>query len=41
LGIGLSLSKQIMQLHGGDIQPETELGKGASFKMVFEYDEQL
>ena len=34
-GIGLSLSKQIMQLHGGDIQLETELGKGASFKMVF------
>ena len=34
-GIGLSLSKQIMQLHGGDIQLETELGKGATFKMVF------
>ena len=34
-GIGLSLSKQIMQLHGGDIQLETELGKGASFRMVF------
>lgn len=34
-GIGLSLSKQIMQLHGGDIQLETKLGKGATFKMVF------
>ncbi|WP_323755963.1 sensor histidine kinase [Roseivirga sp.] len=34
-GIGLSLSKQIMQLHGGDIQLETELGKGATFRMVF------
>jgi len=34
-GIGLSLSKQIMQLHGGDILLETELGKGATFRMVF------
>ncbi|KYG74752.1 histidine kinase/DNA gyrase B/HSP90-like ATPase [Roseivirga ehrenbergii] len=36
-GIGLSLSKQIMQLHGGDIQLETELGKGATFRMVFHH----
>ncbi|PIQ49104.1 MAG: hypothetical protein COW03_06085 [Cytophagales bacterium CG12_big_fil_rev_8_21_14_0_65_40_12] len=34
-GIGLSLSKQIMQLHGGDIQLETELGNGSTFKMIF------
>jgi two-component system, NtrC family, nitrogen regulation sensor histidine kinase NtrY len=34
-GIGLSLSKQIMQLHGGDIQLETELGNGSTFNMIF------
>ncbi len=34
-GIGLSLSKQIMQMHGGDIQLETEIGKGSSFKLKF------
>ncbi|MFT6826755.1 MAG: two-component system nitrogen regulation sensor histidine kinase NtrY [Roseivirga sp.] len=34
-GIGLSLSKQIMQLHGGDIQLDTELSKGSNFKMIF------
>lgn len=30
-GIGLSLSKQIMQLHGGDLRVESEIGKGACF----------
>lgn len=34
-GIGLSLSKQIMQLHDGDIIIESEIGKGAAFIMVF------
>lgn len=34
-GIGLSLSKQIMQLHDGDILLESELGKGARFILVF------
>lgn len=34
-GIGLSLSKQIMQLHDGDILLESELGKGAKFTLVF------
>ncbi len=34
-GIGLSLSKQIMQLHGGDILLESELGKGAKFTLKF------
>jgi nitrogen fixation/metabolism regulation signal transduction histidine kinase len=36
-GIGLSLSKQIMQLHGGDIQVETALGNGSTFSMIFNY----
>ena len=34
-GIGLSLSKQIMQLHEGDILLRTELGQGATFVLVF------
>lgn len=34
-GIGLSLSKQIMQLHGGDLKVESEIGKGAIFIMSF------
>ncbi len=34
-GIGLSLSKQIMQMHGGEILLETELGKGSTFSLVF------
>ncbi len=34
-GIGLSLSKQIMQMHGGDILLESELGKGAKFALIF------
>jgi len=34
-GIGLSLSKQIMQLHGGDLRVESEIGKGAKFLLTF------
>jgi len=34
-GIGLSLSKQIMQLHGGDILLNSEIGKGSVFTLVF------
>ncbi len=34
-GIGLSLSKQIMHLHGGQIKVRSEVGKGTSFYLVF------
>lgn len=34
-GIGLSLSKQIMQLHDGDILLESEIGKGSKFELIF------
>ncbi|MFY0592136.1 sensor histidine kinase [Roseivirga sp.] len=34
-GIGLSLSKQIMQLHEGDILLESEIGKGSKFILIF------
>jgi len=34
-GIGLSLSRQIMQLHGGQLKAESTPGKGSVFAMVF------
>ncbi|SHN08637.1 Histidine kinase-, DNA gyrase B-, and HSP90-like ATPase [Cyclobacterium lianum] len=34
-GIGLSLSKQIMRRHKGNIQVRSSLGKGAVFKLIF------
>lgn len=34
-GIGLSLSRQIMRLHKGNIQVHTEVGKGSSFLLKF------
>ncbi|MEQ8925554.1 MAG: ATP-binding protein [Fulvivirga sp.] len=34
-GIGLSLSKQIMHLHNGNIRVKSEVGKGTSFYLVF------
>ena len=32
-GIGLSLCKQIMTLHGGSLQVTSEIGKGSCFVM--------
>jgi two-component system, NtrC family, nitrogen regulation sensor histidine kinase NtrY len=34
-GVGLSISRQIMQMHGGDIQVESELGVGTKFVLGF------
>lgn len=34
-GIGLSLSKQIMQIHKGTIQVDSEPGKGSIFRLIF------
>ena len=34
-GVGLSISKQIMQLHGGDIRVSTATGGGARFVLEF------
>ena len=34
-GIGLSLSRQIMQLHGGQLTAESKPGEGSTFSMVF------
>lgn len=34
-GIGLSLSRQIMQLHGGQLTAESKPGQGSTFRLVF------
>jgi two-component system, NtrC family, nitrogen regulation sensor histidine kinase NtrY len=34
-GVGLSISRQIMQMHGGDIRVESELGVGTRFVLGF------
>ncbi|TNF41671.1 MAG: GHKL domain-containing protein, partial [Cytophagales bacterium] len=34
-GIGLSLSKQIMRRHKGNIQVRSTLGEGTTFKLIF------
>ena len=34
-GIGLSLSRQIMKLHRGHIEVESEKGKGSCFTLEF------
>lgn len=35
IGIGLSLSKKIIEAHGGSITVESDLGKGTSFNIIF------
>jgi signal transduction histidine kinase len=35
IGIGLTLSKSIVEKHGGSIMVESELGKGTTFHLVF------
>lgn len=35
IGIGLSLSKKIIEAHGGNISVESELGKGTTFSIIF------
>ncbi|MBS4956036.1 MAG: HAMP domain-containing histidine kinase [Clostridium sp.] len=35
IGIGLSLSKKIIEAHGGSITVESDIGKGTSFNIIF------
>lgn len=34
-GIGLHLAKELIQLHGGDVQVESQLGRGTTFTLQF------
>jgi nitrogen fixation/metabolism regulation signal transduction histidine kinase len=34
-GVGLSLSRQILQLHGGALSVDSQLGSGAKFSLIF------
>lgn len=34
-GLGLSIAKRIMDLHNGDIEIESELDKGSTFRLIF------
>ncbi len=41
LGLGLSIAKEIVQLHGGEIEAQSEgLNRGACFKMTFPVNQQ-
>ena len=33
-GLGLSIVKHVIQRHGGEIDIQSELGRGATFKLV-------
>jgi two-component system OmpR family sensor kinase len=38
-GLGLSIVDAVMRAHGGRVEVESELGKGASFKLHFPISE--
>jgi signal transduction histidine kinase/ligand-binding sensor domain-containing protein/DNA-binding response OmpR family regulator len=40
-GIGLSITKEFVKLHGGEIRVESELNKGSTFTVCFLFSEEL
>ena len=36
-GIGLALTKELIDLHKGKIETESEEGKGSTFKLIFSF----
>jgi two-component system phosphate regulon sensor histidine kinase PhoR len=34
-GLGLSIVKHVIQRHGGELQIDSEIGKGSTFRLVF------
>lgn len=38
-GLGLTIVKQLVELHGGSIKVESEEGKGSSFSLVLKYED--
>ncbi|HEX9676848.1 MAG TPA: ATP-binding protein, partial [Anaerolineales bacterium] len=38
-GLGLTLARQIIQAHGGELSVESELGRGSKFTFTLPYGE--